>query len=140
LQKNPYIVGNDTPQNWGTPSITQAELLQPLLEDLDDVQTELAARVFLFCELYLTPTQYRRWMSYFTLGSIKEVAAAEGVSATAIAKSINGTRPGESSASRLKSPVVKLREIIYADLVVQELLAKIAAIQVQINDIAQNTY
>jgi len=137
---NRYEIGDRTPQSPHTASITQAMLLDSLYEELDELQASLGAKVHLYCELYLTPTQYRRWIKYFTMGDIKKVAIDEGVTPTAIAKSIKGTRPNESSASRLKSPIAKIQEIINADVEVISILAEIRRIQGDINDIASNTY
>jgi hypothetical protein len=120
-------------------ALSQDERLQ--LEELEDMieaaKADLYGRMRLYIDVYLTPTQARRWYLYFTTGSIRNVAEAEGVSTAAVSKSLIGTRPNESSGSRIKSPVAKLQKIVLADVEVQSLLLRIRTASDAINEIKE---
>jgi len=115
----------------------QLELLDPLLEKLEIIQKEIFDKTLLYTDLYLTPTQKRRWFLYFKLGTIKAVAEEEGVSTAAVHKSLLGTRDNESSRCSIKSPVDKIGEIIQSDAIIQEKLLEIKSIRNEINNIIE---
>jgi hypothetical protein len=118
-------------------ALTDAEQteLDELNETIDALKSKLYDRVQLYAGVYLTPTQCRRWYLYFLTGSIKAVAETEGVSTAAVSKSLIGTRPNESSTSRIKSPVDKLQDIVKTDVEIQNLLIKIRAASNNINEL-----
>lgn len=116
---------------------SQIERLDPLLEDLDEAKKIIYDRILLYSEIYLTPTQKRRWFLFFSLGSIKDVADEESVSTTAIHKSLFGTRDNEKSRSKIKSPIEKIKYVVDSDIQIQEQLLVIQALHQQINEIKE---
>ena len=121
-------------------NLTERQLIEldQLWEELDDVKSELYDRILLYTSIYLTPTQNKRWFLYFKLGSIKDVAIAEGVSTAAVHKSLLGTRKNESSRSKIKSPLEKISGIIHADYKIQDCLARIKELRCEINEIIES--
>jgi hypothetical protein len=107
--------------------------LDALNDEMDAAKASLYERAQLFANIYLTPTQARRWYLYFRLGSIKAVAAAEKVSTTAVSKSLIGNSPHEKSKTRMRSPVEKMKDIVGADPEIQTQLQKIREISSKIN-------
>jgi len=120
-------------------ALTESEQieLEELEETIELAKTDLYGRIKLYVDMYLTPTQARRWYLYFNTGSIRSVAEAEGVSTAAVSKSLIGTRPNESSTSRIKSPVDKLQKIVLADVEIQSLLLRIRTASDAINEIKE---
>lgn len=116
----------------------QLELVDPLWERLEIIQKEIFDKTLLYTDLYLTPTQKRRWFLYFKLETIKDVAKEEGVSTAAVHKSLLGTRDNESSRCSIKSPVEKISEIIKTDAIIQEKLLEIQNIRNEINSIVED--
>lgn len=120
-----------------TLSDRQIAEIDPLLEDLDEAKKIIYDRVLLYSDIYLTPTQKRRWFLFFSLGSIKDVAADEGVSTAAIHKSLFGTRDNEKSRSKIKSPIEKIKYIVDSDIQIQEQLLVIKETYRKIQDIKE---
>jgi hypothetical protein len=120
-------------------ALTESEQieLEELEETIELAKEDLYGRIKLYVDMYLTPTQARRWYLYFNTGSIRSVAEAEGVSTAAVSKSLIGTRPNESSTSRIKSPVDKLQKIVLADVEIQSLLLRIRTASNAINEIKE---